>query len=79
VSSNHRGVFLVGHKQTNQIETVQVLDHRDGKLSPMALATYSNRGIGLEYKTLPWEEDANAKAAMPKRRSNQTARGEHRQ
>jgi hypothetical protein len=70
VSSNHRGVFLVGHKQTGQIGTVQVLDYCDEKLSPMALATYRNRGIGSEYKTLPWEEDANAKAAMPKRQSN---------
>jgi len=70
VSSNFRGVYLVGNEQTAQEVVVQVLDYRDWSLSPWPLAVYASRGIEPGWKDLWWEADILPKAATPKPRSN---------
>ena len=66
MTSNYRGVYLVGNKKTGRITDVQVVDV-GGIQHPLPLHEYVNRGVDPNYKTLPWQEDVQVTPAMPKR------------
>ena len=64
MASGYRGVFLIGNKAANRTTDVQVVD-AGGNTIPLP---FSAEILGLEevepnYKTLPWQEDVEAKQA----------------
>lgn len=65
MASGYRGVFLIGNKAANRITDVQVVD-AGGNTIPLPFAEYVARGAEPNYKTLPWQEDVEAKQAEPK-------------
>ena len=69
MASSYRGLFLVGDKATGRVTDVQVID-TGGNSIPLPFSEYRLRGVQPDYKTLPWQEDVELKAAPPKPQSN---------
>ena len=68
----YRGLYLVGHKQTQHVRAVQIVDPA-GRHTTVRLSEYILRGIEPEHKTLPWQEDLVFRHADPRSQSNSRA------
>jgi hypothetical protein len=70
MTSEYRGVKLIGDKPSKRISAIQVINTK-GDLSLLSPVEYRNQSAEPhDFLTLPWEVDAEFRPAKPTPQSN---------